>query len=116
PVVSRVSDHCQPYLRRTPARKRISIDLRLNRLAAELRQRNGADDPQFIARRTQIERNSASHDDRMQDRFVAVAIDQYQIIASNHRVPDDLVRRRGAVDDEKSMVGTEIASSPRLCR
>jgi len=40
---------------------------------------------------------------------VAVAIDEHQIIPTDHRVPDDLVGSRGAIDHEKRVIGAKVA-------
>ena len=46
---------------------------------------------------------------------MTVAIDQHQVIARDHGVPDDLVRGRCPVDDEKSVIGAEVARRPGFC-
>lgn len=108
-VVGGIRDHRQLDLRRAPARQRVGGDLRLDRLAGELLQRNGSDDAQFVACGAHVQRNSTGHDDRVEDRLVTVAIDQYQVATRHHRMPDDLVCRRGAVDHEEGMIRAEIA-------
>ncbi len=40
---------------------------------------------------------------------MAIAIHQHQVIAGDHRVPDNLVGRGGAIDHEKGVIGAEIA-------
>lgn len=113
-VIGGIGDHRQLDARLAPPRQRMRVDLGAYRLGAELAQRNGADDAEFVALRCQVQRNRAGHDDGVQDGLVAVAIDQYQVVATDHGVPDDLVGRGGAVDNEEAVVGTEIARRPRL--
>ncbi|MNZ73507.1 hypothetical protein D3C78_919180 [compost metagenome] len=45
----------------------------------------------------------------MQHRLVAIAVHQHQVIAGDHRVPDNLVGRGRAIDHEKGVIGAEIA-------
>ena len=78
------------------------------RRRGELIKGNRPDDAQLVAGGCQVQRHSPGHDDRVEDRLVAVAIDQHQIVTTDHGVPDDLVRRGGAVDHEEAVVGPKI--------
>ena len=71
--------------------------------------RNRADDPVMIAGRHQEYRHGTGHDDRMQHRLVAITVDDDDVTRCDGRMPDDLVRSRGAVGDEKQVVGVEDA-------
>ncbi|VVO39044.1 hypothetical protein PS718_05629 [Pseudomonas fluorescens] len=115
PVVGRIGDHREFHFRCAALGQRTGVDLGLDRFAAEFAERNRADNPQFITFRAQVQRDRAGHDDRVQHRLVAVAIHQHQIIASDHRMPDDLVGGRGAIDHEKRVVGSEVASCAGFC-
>ncbi|MNP25241.1 hypothetical protein D3C76_1180390 [compost metagenome] len=113
-VVGRVGHHRQLDLRRPAPGQRTGVDLGLDRFAAEFAQRNRADDPQLIALRAQIQRDGTGHDDRVQHRLVAIAVHQHQVITSDHGVPDDLVRSRGAVDHEEGVIGAKVTGRTRL--
>ena len=113
-VVGGIRDHRQLDLRLASACQWAGIDLRLDRFTAEFAQRNRPDDAQLVTLRAQVQRNRAGHDDRVEDRLVTVAIDQYQVATRHHRMPDDLVCRRGAVDHEEGMVRAEIARGTGL--
>ena len=45
---------------------------------------------------------------------MAVAIHQHQVVTADHRMPDDLVGGRGAVDHEIGVVGAEVAGGTLL--
>ena len=96
--------------------QRMALDLLRDRLPLELFQRNRADDPVVIARRRQEHRDRAGHRDRMQDRLVAIAVDDHHVARSHDVVPDDLVRRRRAVGDEEQMIGAEDARGVAFAR
>ena len=87
--------------------QRIRIDLALNRLGVEFFKRNRADDSKVIARGLKEDRQRAGHHERMQHRFMAVAIDQYDIVRAHRRMPHDLVRGGRAVGDEEQVIGVE---------
>ncbi|KFB71661.1 MAG: hypothetical protein AW09_003190 [Candidatus Accumulibacter phosphatis] len=89
------------------AREGMRRDLLLDVLPAELFFRYRSDDPVVVAGRHQEDRDGTGHDDRMKNRFVAVAIDDDDVAWRDGRMPDDLVRGRGAVGDEKQVVGIE---------
>jgi hypothetical protein len=91
------------------AREGMRRDLLLDVLPAELFLRYRPDDPVVVAGRHQEDGDGTGHDDRMENRFVAVAIDDDDIARRDGRMPDDLVRGRGAVGDEKQVVGIEDA-------
>ena len=55
----------------------------------------------------QVDRRGAGHDQRVQDRLVAVAVAEHEVAAAHHAVPDDLVRRGRAADDEERLVRAE---------
>ena len=90
-------------------RERVRGDAALNIFRMKFRFRNRPDDAVVVARRRQENRNRAGHGNRVQDRLVAVAIDDHDIIGRDGRVPHDLVRRRGAVGDKKQMVSAKDA-------
>ncbi len=96
-------------LRQRLARERIRLDLLANVFRLELVARNRADDAEVIARRREEHGDRAGHRDRVQDRLVAVAVDQHDVARRHRRVPDDLVRRRRAVGHEEQMVRAEDA-------
>ena len=68
---------------------------------------NRPDDAKVIARRFQKDRNRTGHDDGVQDRLVAVAVNHHHIIGRHRVVPDHLVAGTGAVGDEKAVIGVE---------
>jgi hypothetical protein len=84
-------------------------DLLLDVLPANSLFRDRPDDAVVVARRHQEDRDRAGHDDRVQDRLVAVAVHHHDVARRHGRVPDDLVRGRGAVGDEEQVVGVEDA-------
>ena len=90
-------------------RERIGLDLLHDVLDLELFERDRADDAEVVARRHQEHGNRAGHDDRVQDGLVAVAVDYDDVAGTDGRVPDHLVRGRGAVGDEVAVVGVEDA-------
>src|SRR5476649_19102 len=91
------------------ARERVGVDFALDALHRELFQRNRTDDAQVVAGRHQEHRDRAAHDDRVQDGLVAVAVDHDDVARRHRRVPDHLVRGRGAVGDEVAVVSVEDA-------
>ena len=96
------------------ARERIRVDLLLDVLPAEFVQRDRPDDAEVVARRHQEHRDRAGHHDRVQDRLVAVAVDHHDVARRHGRVPDDLVRGRGAVGDEEQVIAVEDARGVAL--
>ena len=64
----------------------------------------------------EVDRRGAGHDQRVQDRLVAVAVAQHQVAARNGAVPDDLVRGRSAADHEQGFVRAEDARRVALAR
>ncbi|MNH03239.1 hypothetical protein D3C79_624930 [compost metagenome] len=111
PVIGGVGDNGHFYLRCPPLGQGVGLDLGADRFRAEFTQRNRPDDAQLVALRAQVQGDCAGHDDRVYHRLVAVAIHQHQVIATDHRVPDDLVGCGRTVDDEEGVIGTKI-----LCR
>ena len=87
--------------------QRVGPDFVLDRLDLELRLLDRSDDPVVVARRLHEDGNRPGHDDAVQDRLVAVAVDHDDIAGGNGVVPDHLVGRAGAVGDEEAMVGVE---------
>ncbi|MCY1433842.1 hypothetical protein D9M71_498820 [compost metagenome] len=114
PVVGGIGHHRQLDLGRATPGQRIGLDLGLDRYRAELTQRDRPDDAQLVAFGAQVQGDGPGHDDRVDHRLVAVAVHQHQVITADHRVPDDLVGGRSAVDHEESMVGAEVLCRPRL--
>ncbi len=47
----------------------------------------------------------------MQQRLVAVAVDEHHVAARHRAMPDDLVGGGGAIGDEEGMVGTEVRAA-----
>ena len=111
-----VSVRMRGFLFLTLARERVRADLLLDVLPAELLHRDRADEPQVVARRRQEHGDRAGHRDRVQDRLVAVAVDDDDVARRDRRVPDHLVRRRRAVGDEEQLVGVEDARGVALGR
>ncbi|EYE73271.1 hypothetical protein HPNK_00010, partial [Glaesserella parasuis str. Nagasaki] len=75
----------------------------------ELVQADRADDAVRVAAGSEVHRHRTGHDQRMQQRLVAVAVDKHHVAAGHCTVPDDLVGCGGAVGDEEGMVGAEVA-------
>ena len=108
-VVGRLRDRQHARFGLHVARKRVRGDLLLDVLPAELVLRDRSDDAEMVARRHQENGDRAGHDDRMQDRLVAVAIDDDDVTRRDGRIPDNLVRRRRAVGHEIEMISVEDA-------
>jgi len=87
------------------ARERVRFDLAGDRFGRELFERDRADDAEVIPGRHQEHGDRAAHDDRVQDRLVAVTVDDHDVARGDGRVPHHLVRGRGAVGDEVAVVG-----------
>ena len=96
------------------AGERVRLDLLADVLRLELVARDRPDDAEVVARRRQEHGNRMRHGDRVQDRLVAVAVDQHDVARRHVGVPDDLVRGRGAVGDEEQVVGAEDARGVAL--
>jgi hypothetical protein len=77
--------------------------------SAELVQADRADDAVRVAAGGEVHRHRAGHDQRVQQRLVAVAVDEHHVAARHRAMPDDLVGGGGAVGDEEGMVGAEVA-------
>jgi hypothetical protein len=84
-------------------------DLPFDVLPAKLVLRDRTDDAVVVARRHQEDGDRPGHHDGVQDRLVAVAVHHHDVARRHGRVPDDLVRGRGAVGDEVQVVGVEDA-------
>ena len=93
----------------TPCEQRVGRDLGLDRRRLELALRDRADDAEVVARGLHEDRNRAGHDDRVQDRLVAVAVDHHHVVGRHRVVPDHLVAGAGAVGHEEAVVGVEDA-------
>ena len=106
-VIGALGDRQHPRLGAHAAGKRMRGDFFLDVFPAEFFLGDRPDDTEMIARRHQKDGNGASHDDRMEDRLVAVAVDDDDIARRHGRVPDNLVRRRRAVGDEEQVIGAE---------
>ena len=89
-------------------------DLLLDRLGRELFLGYRTDDPQAVAGRHEIDRYSPGHDKGVQDRLVAVAVAQNQVVAADGPVPYDLVGGGGAAHDEKRLVRSEDSGGVAL--
>ncbi|MNF80984.1 hypothetical protein D3C84_632380 [compost metagenome] len=116
PVIGGIGYHRQFHLGRPPLGQGVGLDLGANRLGAELAQRNRPDDAQLIALRAHIQGNGTRHDDRVHHRLVAVAVHQHEVIAADHRMPDDLVGGGSTVDDEESVIGAKVLCRPGFSR
>ena len=73
----------------------------------ELGMGNGANDAPVVPGWPQKDRDGAGHNDRMQDRLVAVAVHDHHIAGCNGMVPHHLVRGRGAVGHEEAVISIE---------
>ncbi|KAG1317979.1 hypothetical protein G6F63_015425 [Rhizopus arrhizus] len=62
-----------------------------------------------VAAGGEVHRHRAGHDQRVQQRLVAIAIDEHHVASRHRTVPHDLVGGGGAVGDEEGMVGAEVA-------
>jgi hypothetical protein len=87
----------------------IGADFFLDVFPGEFFERDRADDAKVVARRHQEHRHRAGHGDRVQDRHMAVAVDDHHIARGHRRMPHHLVRGRGAIGDEKQVVAVENA-------
>ena len=100
PVIGGIGHHHQTDLATRLCRGRVCGDLCSDRFRGELIARDRTDDAEAVARGRQVDRRRAGHDQRMQDRFVAIAVAEDDIAAAHRAMPDDLVRCGGAADDE----------------
>jgi hypothetical protein len=96
--------------------QRVGGDLALDRLDRELALRDRPDDAVVIARGREEHRHRARHDDRVQDRLVAVAVDHHHVAGRHRVVPHHLVGRARAVGDEEAVVGVEDACGVAFAR
>ena len=94
--------------------QRIGHDLGLDGSGFELALRDGADDAKVIARGLQKDRDRPGHDDRMQNRLVAIAVHYHHVIGGNSVVPHHLVARAGAIGNKKAVIGIENSRSVAL--
>ena len=108
-VIGGLGDGHHPRPDRLVLDERVGLDLSDNALAAELLQRNGADDAQVVARGLQEDRYRAAHHDGVQDALVAVAVHQHHVVAGHLGMPDDLVGRGRAVGHKEQVIGIENA-------
>ncbi len=115
-VVRALREREHARLRLHVARERIGLDFLLDILPAEFVTRDRSDDAEVVARGHQEHRHRARHRDRVQDRLVAVAIDDDDVAGRHRVVPHHLVRRRRAVGDEEEMVAVENARRVALGR
>ena len=92
-----------------PGQQRVGGNALSDGLGCELSLRNRPDDSVVVARGRQEHRNGTRHDDRVQDRLVAVAVHHHHITGRDGVVPHHLVAGAGAIGDEKTMVGIEDA-------
>ena len=112
-VVGRELDHAEPERAlRVAARlvldERVRADLRAQRRLVEGVPVHGADHPEGVPRRRQVDRDRARLDERaVVDRLVVVAVEEDEIAPLQDRVRHDLVRRGGAVQHEVGLVGSE---------
>ena len=75
------------------AGQRIGRDALLQGFRGELVQADRADDAVRIAAGREVHRHRAGHDQRMQQRLVAVAVDEHHVATGHGAVPHDLVGR-----------------------
>ena len=116
-VVSTLGDGKNPRLLvLRHARKGVGFDLLADVLGLEFVERDRSDDAQMIALGRKEHGDRAGHRNCVQDRHVAVAIDDDDIIRRDVCMPDHLVRRRRAVGHEKTVIGVEDARRVSLRR
>ena len=108
-VVGRLGDGQHTRLGGLVDNERVGVDLLLDVFPGEFALRDRADDAEVVAGRHQENRDGAGHDDRVEHRLVAVAVDDDDVARRHGGVPDDLVRGRGAVGDEIEVVAVEDA-------
>ena len=73
---------------------------------------DAADKAERVTCGLEVDGLAAGHDEGAVDvRLVVVAVEQHEIVGANNSVDGNLVRRRGAVEDEPGVVGVEDASS-----
>ena len=72
-------------------RERICVDLFLNIFKLKFSQGNGTNNPHMITRGTQKYRDRTGHGNCVQDRLMAVAIDDHNVIGRHVRVPHDFI-------------------------
>ena len=108
-VVGALGDRQHPRLGGLVLDEGVGVDLALDVLPLELALRNRADDAEVVAGRHQEYRDRPGHDDGVENRLVAVAVDHHGIARRYRGMPDDLVRGGGAVGDEEQVVGVEDA-------
>ncbi|MNS96211.1 hypothetical protein D3C72_1304990 [compost metagenome] len=90
-------------------------DTRLHGLGRELVFADRPDDTVRISARREVHGNGPRHDQRVQQRLVAIAVHKHHIAARYRAMPDDLVGRGGAVGHEEGMVGAEVSGGVGLC-
>ena len=96
------------------SREQVGLDLLLDVLRPELLLRNRTDDAEVVARGREEHGDRARHRDGVQDRHVAVAVDDHDVVRRHGRVPDHLVRRRRAIGHEEAVIGIEDARGVAL--
>ena len=84
--------------------KRVRFDFATDAFHRKLFQRNRADNAQMITGWHQENRNRTAHDDGVQNRFMAVTVDNNNIARRNSRVPDHFVRSGRAVSHKVAVV------------
>ena len=91
------------------AGERVGLDFFPDVFRFEFRFRDRPDDAVMVACRHQENRNRSGHDDGVQNRFVAIAVDNDDVAAGDAGMPNDLVGSRCTVGDEIAVVRVENA-------
>ena len=95
-------------------KQRIGFDFGFNRSRFKFALRNRADDAEMVARGFEENRDRTGHDDGVQHRFVAIAVDHHHIPRGHRVVPHHFVGGAGAIGDKKAVVCIENARSIAL--
>ena len=108
-VVGRLRDRHDSRLGCLIFDERVFGDLGLDRLPVKFRARDRTNDAVMIARGHQKDRYRARERNGVQNRFMAVAIDDDHVARRHGIIPDNLIGGRRAVRDKKEVVAPEDA-------
>ena len=116
PIVGTLSDrqdawHAIRMERLSLSRKGILGNLASNTLWQKLVPWNRANNPQIVSRRAQEYRYRTGHDDRVQNRLVAITVHDDDITICDCRMPNDFVRGGGSVGHKETMICTKNSRS-----
>ena len=87
--------------------QRVGFDFGFNCSRFKLALRNRTNDAEMVSSGLEENRNSAGHDDGMQNGFVAVSVHHHHIAWRYRVMPHNFVGCTGAIGDEKTMVSIE---------